>query len=349
MNITYIFGNGFDLQAGLHTRYSDFLEEYVRAYPGDSSNLRRFKRELLDGQNEKGWWSDAEAAMGRHLKEYDDKSVSDYIERIRDFEGKLTGYLDRQQDQCTFDNSSDITWMFLDFIHSSFDDFLCGKAVSTNTPADNRYNLITFNYTTILESILQCCTGSPEGGFLSRSSSGGQALDRIGPVCHVHGSLDTSIVMGVDNDSQLDVSGGVTITPELRWKIIKPDMNESSDLTGAEEAERIIEGSEIIAIYGVSFGETDRRWWEKILQWLEVDREHILVLFTRSEGESFNKAVTWVRIERNRQLCGQMLEKLIGTRDQERIERLLSQVRIILDTERLTMKPLLHRRASMAR
>lgn len=36
MNITYLIGNGFDLNLGLKTKFKDYLEEYMVPQPEDS-------------------------------------------------------------------------------------------------------------------------------------------------------------------------------------------------------------------------------------------------------------------------------------------------------------------------
>lgn len=54
MNITYILGNGFDIQLGLKSRYCDFLAEYVKPKDEDSENVRAF-REYLKGHPNCEW------------------------------------------------------------------------------------------------------------------------------------------------------------------------------------------------------------------------------------------------------------------------------------------------------
>ena len=40
MNITFLIGNGFDLNIGLATKYSDFLKKYTEPSGKDSDLLR---------------------------------------------------------------------------------------------------------------------------------------------------------------------------------------------------------------------------------------------------------------------------------------------------------------------
>ena len=93
MNITYILGNGFDVQMGLKTRYSNFLAEYCKIDDElDSNDIIDFKSYLSD-RKIKALWSDAEVGMGKYLKEFSDETVQKYITRVSDFELKLDEYL----------------------------------------------------------------------------------------------------------------------------------------------------------------------------------------------------------------------------------------------------------------
>ena len=44
------------------------------------------------------------------------------------------------------------------------------------------------------------------------------------------------------------------------------------------DAERVIESSHLIFIYGMSIGQTDRRWWEKIIQKMTRDTKMFLII-----------------------------------------------------------------------
>lgn len=45
MNITYLIGNGFDLNLGLKTRYRDFYDYYVKQ-PSNDDLIKKFKNDL---------------------------------------------------------------------------------------------------------------------------------------------------------------------------------------------------------------------------------------------------------------------------------------------------------------
>ena len=65
--VTFIIGNGFDIQMGLNTRYSDFYKVYTEIKEKDSELIKWFKGEISkDWEN----WADFELGMGRFSKEF---------------------------------------------------------------------------------------------------------------------------------------------------------------------------------------------------------------------------------------------------------------------------------------
>ena len=58
---------------GLHTRYKDFIENYIKPDVNDDSNIKEFKRYLQSKENIQ-LWSDAEIGMGTHLGDFSDEN-----------------------------------------------------------------------------------------------------------------------------------------------------------------------------------------------------------------------------------------------------------------------------------
>ena len=53
MNITYLIGNGFDLNLGLRTRYTDFYDYYLNNTESDTENISKLNalfKDLVDVQ-----------------------------------------------------------------------------------------------------------------------------------------------------------------------------------------------------------------------------------------------------------------------------------------------------------
>ena len=85
MNMLYLIGNGFDLNLGLPTRYSDFLEYYFKHaplnYKATSQESRRiqeykdlFKKTIENNAGDQQW-KDLEIALGKFSSQFNEAIV----------------------------------------------------------------------------------------------------------------------------------------------------------------------------------------------------------------------------------------------------------------------------------
>ena len=113
MNITFLIGNGFDLNLGLNTRYSDFLAVYKTIREEDSNFIQFMKKRINEDSI---LWSDAELALGdstKYLIGDDEKTRFDAVEAFSNFHidicMRLASYLEEQQSRLpSFDNPEEI-------------------------------------------------------------------------------------------------------------------------------------------------------------------------------------------------------------------------------------------------
>lgn len=338
MNITFILGNGFDLQLGIKSKYSDFLDEYVKELDTDSISIKEFKRYLCKTENQE-LWSDAEFAMGKYLGEFSNETVGQYTEHILDFETKMIEYLERQQNRCSFKESKRLSEIFKGFLLNSISDILNRRSSEIKVFSNNHttINFINFNYTNLLERLISI-TVSDKKTIRSRSNT---YLDQIGNIYHVHGTLLSQIIMGVNDESQLNLSGGVTITTQLKNQLIKSTMNHYSNHNWDVPAKGTIKSSEIILIYGLSFGKTDALWWKEISEWLKENKNHKLIVFVRENGKTFEPRIPWEEVNYEYRKRVEVLEK-IGINENDKVfPTLINQTYIILNTKRLNMSGIL--------
>lgn len=345
VNITYILGNGFDIQCGLATKYSDFLKEYTVIQYDDNENIIEFKKYLSKSENQE-LWSDAEKAMGVHLGDFSDETVGNFTERIVDFCTKMMEYLEKQQARCSWSKTLDINRIFLSFLFKSFDDIvpLNNESINVHTAEeDNYYQFIVFNYTKVIDEIIKCCAIENGGIAPLRHRALGQRLfsDTIGKIYHVHGDLDSSIIMGVNDPDQLATNQGLQLTSQLRRQLIKPMMNQALNHSWDLPAKIAIRESDIIVIYGVSFGETDNVWWDEIRAWLEKSKEHKLVVFIRNDKYISKFRLVWQIVEFENEEIPKILYKLRCRRGERSYIQLRRQVYAIPNTRRLDLKSII--------
>lgn len=343
MTITFIFGNGFDIHLGLKTKYSQFLDVYTQETSEDDDEIKDFKQYLQNRENRE-LWSDAELGMGAYLGSFSDADLEKYVVRVRDFELKMFDYLQEQQNLVSYEEEEKIREVFSDFILSSYKDVLNRRASEINASrlSNNSYRFISFNYTDLLDTILSITASQSD--VLNRRWVGSNFYQDTynEKVYHVHGALESQIIMGVNDESQLDLSGGVTLGDRLRRLLIKSSMNSQSRHEWDQPAKKVIASSDIIYIYGVSYGQTDALWWEEIREWLISEQKHKLVAFIRDSGRGFSTRLPWEEIDYEEDKRRDILKKLLVSEDDPQFERLLNQVYIILNTTRLDLRDVLH-------
>ena len=48
MNVTFLIGNGFDINLGLRMKYTDFIEIYREIQPQDNEIIKKFKGNIIE-------------------------------------------------------------------------------------------------------------------------------------------------------------------------------------------------------------------------------------------------------------------------------------------------------------
>ena len=96
MKVVYLIGNGFDLNLGLKTSYSDFYTYYLNIESNDAQ-IAQLKEHLKYDKDNKGkyrYWSDLEIAMGEYTKKFSrredmEKVYNDLNDNLRDYIMKI--------------------------------------------------------------------------------------------------------------------------------------------------------------------------------------------------------------------------------------------------------------------
>ena len=137
---------------------------------------------------------------------------------------------------------------------------------------DKSFGFLTFNYTDTLSLVF-----SAAEEFLRLRCKLTDVHLNPG-ILHIHGSLMNDVVLGVDNETQLN---GLPYHLSVRGKraFIKPYFNEQYDAQRILQARQMIEESSIICIFGFSMGATDQMWVDQLAEWLRRDIHHHLLYF----------------------------------------------------------------------
>ena len=280
--ITFIIGNGFDLQLGLATRYDQFLEWYIKQSSEDK-DIAEFKTFLKENEHSE-WWTDAELAMGKYISEF--LPIDKYYKLIRDFKIKLVEYLKIQDAKFVVSDDRTIGNIFVRFLNDFSKEILLPRQTTDIfTPHQHiAYNFITFNYTSALSRILEATKtvcNDPENLKYQTVS--------FDSCVAIHNSLDSQIIMGVNDETQLDIAPE-NLDEKLIRTMIKPETNRALGRGEDFKVTYLIENSNIIVIYGWSMGPTDDKWRSEISAWLEK-QDHYIVVFRNEKMQGVNTAI----------------------------------------------------------
>ncbi|MDM8302543.1 AbiH family protein [Collinsella tanakaei] len=296
LRITYLVGNGFDLQAKLPTKPHDIIDAYLQTVGKelssemlkngpDSALVQLLSVIQATITNNYELWGDFETALGDKLAEACANAgfgSTQYAWAIEHFTRHLHAYITKiNQRIAALKITPELEEQFYRSTISCMQDQMRGnqrtkmQTILAAHVKDNwsiRY--INFNYITLLDRVLLAASRSNK---FSRSVSVGYSSfeRRLNPnALHIHGNIADShgIITGVDDASQIVVPG-YRDDAEVLDTIVKPRLNmERGDLV-ENETLQLIAQSNIICIYGMAMGKTDATWWKAIAEWLDSGTE----------------------------------------------------------------------------
>ena len=273
MNITFLIGNGFDLNLGLKTSYLNFIEHYLRHnIIEESAEILYFKRNIY---NDKRSWANAEMAFGEYTSRYSGpRGLETFLNCHENFCEKLGEYLSSEEKK--FDDQYlgvELVPMFADSLQNITTGFREEQAQQiqhciNSTGGPLVYNFISFNYTTTLDKIKS--VADEEKTLMGvRHYMGNNYSNYLGELVHVHGYVDRDMVLGVNDESQIkNIDLFDNSDEEDIAQIIKPQTNIMNERNIDDKVKNIINDSDLIYIYGMSIGETDAIWWQRICELL---------------------------------------------------------------------------------
>ena len=280
MNVVYIIGNGFDLQLGLPTSYSDFYKYYT-SLESKSESVKKLKEAIKDKPKD---WADLEIALGNFTSQvesaqdfceaYDDLQLSlrDYILNVDDMmkTGELVLNADAKtlEDGFTFPErmyGSDVAYTIEGEYEIVSPGFLSRQSI---------YNakVITFNYTHVIEHFL--------GALLERNIS--KSMRYLNSVQHVHREVasNQSIWVGVDNEEQIEQES-YRDNSEIICRIVKPWILTNRNRRMVNDARSLIKGADVLVIFGASLGLSDLSWAKLVAE--RVRNGAIVMLFIHND------------------------------------------------------------------
>lgn len=262
------------MNLGLETSYPKFYDWYYKQDTTKES-VQLFKKALSE---EKGrrieLWRDLELFIGESSKLFE--NAQDYIDVILDVNDNLRRYILIQNKRLIKNDEDAVKILKKNLINP-------GEKIATRSRLTfesfvrrwNGYswniNIISFNYTDVLERILL----KDSTTIIGNNESGDPVY--LKSIKHIHGTIDNTILVGVDNIDQI-AKMEFRNNYEVQCKVVKPMGNYSTESMVDEECLNIIDKANLICIFGCSLGPTDETWWRAVKNRIQSDKGHTLLL-----------------------------------------------------------------------
>ena len=316
MNVVYFIGNGLDKAQGMKTSYPEFYD-YLAKQKG-SSLLELMKSKI---NTDKKLWSDMEFAFGQFTT---DVRSADLMENFYfELNNLLQIYL-KGEDETFVPSDKNKSKFVQDFMSPTkyFGETDRQRYTSfANKVGPNKdISVITLNYTNTLEKLFSL------GNSTDKSFDNSNYLRQI---IHVHGRLDDSIIVGLDNEDQI-VNEQFRNNEDIRDFIIKVQSNRTMKFLRSDRCDKLLSEANLILLYGVSLGETDKRWWQIIgEQFRKRDNLAIIQHVFRPNAYLPTQRQRLGKIERGYSKC--LLERL-GIEPEEQTDEMRNRLFFIINT-----------------
>ena len=301
MVITFMVGNGFDIGLGLHTQYINFYPYFTDVCGKNNMMKSQIEADKENGNYEN--WSDLEVAIGKFTTEISDDNQEEFINDKIEMEDLLIEYLRKERESVVLDDAK-----IEETIKNAIIEIWKGnneKETELLTYVSNKfgpeshiYQAINFNYTDCFDYCFK--VAGRKNGMISAHKNGGNSFS--GEILHVHGTLeDKELLLGVNDENQV-LNSDLRSVENIKRVLIKPYLNEKMGQKKTEKAKSMINNSNVICLYGVSIGDTDKMWWEQVGEWLLGNADRVLIIFIYNEGYKekrvYRQIQEWERIKK---------------------------------------------------
>lgn len=329
MRVTYLIGNGFDIKLGLKTSYIDFYK-YLSNVGQNVLKNNIYKAILTDelqvNQSPgKVDWSDFEVAIGEYTNKIKNEIelemfIKDYEEFIEDF----TNFIESQVNFSELDS----------FYKSSIGTFNKAVLKPDNMEENDRTEIvkdykkastekkirdfIVFNYTETFDKIYEHWKYKFSQSNLTANT----------PI-HIHGLCQSEVLLGVNDISQ--ISADIAESETIKMMMIKTVANESSTTLRFNKAKDIMRDSDMFIIFGMAIGDSDKFWWETIVEHLENNKiKKVLIYAYEKDKKSLDKFIHKKAARRK-----EWQDKLVRHSKSSDKEQLYKQIIVQFNTDKI--------------
>ena len=157
MNITYLVGNGFDLQLGMNTSPAAFLSHFVESNKDGSNPHAKKLAQTIEVEGIETW-SDFEMSIGLHSRHFSGSAAdaNEYLREIEALERSLGEWL-RTEDERVTNELIDEKCVEIFSSFANVRNILAqdGVHVKDQSPGPDTFNFLCFNYTSAFSRSLR--------------------------------------------------------------------------------------------------------------------------------------------------------------------------------------------------
>lgn len=110
-------------------------------------------------------------------------------------------------------------------------------------------------------------------------------------------------------------------------------MNNSIGQRKTEKAVEIINKSHIICVFGMSIGNTDKMWWETLIEWLVLNNHNKLIIFWKGFEDALKKRLPSKTIRLNEKIKRELFDKGRGKYDESYYEKIKNRMMISYNSQ----------------
>ncbi len=263
--VSVLIGNGFDIGLGLDTRYSDFLERYLKSdYPIRTEAIRAMKNDICNQiHNGSVLWSDAEIAFGKlEFSNYPHKEggVGALAECEGDFTSALKSYLLDENSRFIIphERQDDATHKFCVQLQKLLESEIAFPSYVKTLNVE----FFNFNYTSTLDELL---SGDMATIVQADAKANKRSINLVG-VHHIHGSLvKDNIIFGVDDDTQISDQDVAAASKQAGY-LVKSELDTALRVNELASFIKRISNSNVIVLFGLSYGRSDASIWQSVFR-----------------------------------------------------------------------------------
>lgn len=188
---------------------------------------------------------------------------------------------------------------------------------------------INFNYTTILDKCINLILHKP----LINNNIRKMTIDKN--ILHIHGNLQHYPVIGLNDESQIANKELLKSSDFVRTVIKKENISYCGEMTYSK-AEKLIENSRIICIWGMSLGDTDADWWKLICKVLLRDGTRHVIIFCYKEDPP--NEVSIVKTLRIKEPIKNRLLSFSSITDVQK-NSIIDRIHVVINTQKVLKLP----------